>query len=338
MLQEATARDAQLARLRTQYGEHAVRRQLRALERHGAAVDDPDVWLRVALERRFKYTPIETVARCACGSSTSEHLCRFIYWNLLGLRQCRRCGLVFVSPRPTRRAIQRIFSRFYFRERDPEFWGHRRLPIFREVLEQLVRLGCNTVFDVGAAYGHLIEFLRRQGMQASGCDVSQSAVAWGRNHLGVELHPARIDELRCPPESVDAVTCLDTLYYTPDPAAELLAMWRLLRPGGYVILRLRNYRGIERRAKREGRKPVGRALLPAPHLWAFTPPTISRVLQSCGFTVVVCEPAAYSATRFGLPFAIVQRANRLVARAAPDAPILTRSFNVVARKRPCDGG
>jgi hypothetical protein len=90
--------DQVIAELSSKYGEERVLKQLEALKRHGAAVDDPELWLRTAVARGFRFTPIEAVERCACGSDRSVILSRFVFWNLLAVRCCQQCGLIFVSP------------------------------------------------------------------------------------------------------------------------------------------------------------------------------------------------------------------------------------------------
>lgn len=255
-----------------------------------------------------------------------------MFWNLLALRQCRSCGLVFVSPRLTSAAMRRVFSDCYFELSEPDYWGSRREPVFQDILRLLRRYGCRTVFDVGTAFGHFVKWLGQHGVAASGCEVSRKAVEWGRRHLGVTLYHGALGDLDLPPASFDGVVCLDTLYYLADPAEELRAMGRLLKPGGHLILRLRTNVGVATRARREGRRSVGRPVLPMPHLWAFSPATVAGVLRAHRFDVLLCEPAAYS-RGFGAALRwIAVRTHRSVSHVAPRLPIVTGSFNLVGRR------
>lgn len=320
------------------YPRAEVQQQLESLRQHGAVVDDPELWLRTALARRFKRVPIEEVRQCCCGSGDHVRLCRFVFWNLLALRECRGCGSMFVSPRLTPAAMARIFDEDYFDPTNAQFWGRRRLPVFADVLRLLRGLGCRSVFDVGAAYGHFVQFASRNGLRAAGCDVSRTAVAWGREHLGVEVHAATIDEVDLPEGSFDAVASLDALYHSPDPRADLRAMRRLVAPGGVVVLRLRNGWKTQRRALREGRKEIGREPLPAGHLWAFTPRSIGVLAARVGLEVVLVEPAAYSRTPARPLQALWTRVDR-AASARGLSRIRTQSFNVVLRRpAPRPGG
>ena len=319
-----------LPHLYAQYGQQKVQGQLCALESHGSAVDDPILWLRTALAHDFKFVPIERVDQCLCGSRFSVLLCRFIYWNLLALRQCQDCGLLFVSPRLTSQAMRSVFNDSYFDYSDPEFWRQRRMPIFQDILRLIVRYKCRSVFDVGAGFGYFVKWLKSQAIEASGCDISAKAVQWGRDNLGVSLYEGSPNDLKLPANSVDCVVSLDTVYYMTNPVAQLRAIRQLVKPGGLVILRLRNGLGSVWRARIEGRKAVGKAVLPSEHLWAFTPKTINHLMRLSNLEPILCEPAAYSTTPLNPIHVAWVRVERLICSEWFKAPILTRSFNLVS--------
>ena len=314
------------------YGKDAVESQLGALARHGDVVDDPELWLKEALEHRFKFIAIEQVNACPCGSARTRPRGKFLYGNLLGMRECEQCGLIFVSPRLTADAMGSVFTDHYFDYNDLEWWGFRRIEIFADVMRLLESRGVQRVFDVGAAYGHFVKYAKEKGLTAAGSDISPKAVEVGRDRLGVELHAGPLTQLALPAESVDAVVSLDAFYYVADPRRELDAMRRIVRPGGFVVLRLRNGFWSRLRARAGRSQAIGRPVLPAPHLWGFTPKSISRLLEVTGWIVEDCEAAAYSRSVFRPFQSVATGLNRSARRLWKRAPILTRSFNVVARR------
>ena len=321
-----------LPRLRERYGQARLLQQLDSLRRHGDTVDDPQLWLQTALEHGFKFMPIECIQECPCGSRETVLLYHYVFWNLLALRECRHCGLLFVSPRLTRQAMYEVFNKWYFDHSNQEFWGARRLPVFRDILRILRRYDCHYIFDVGAAYGHFLAWARKQGIDGAGCDISEAPVQWGRSHLQVTLYNGGLLDLDLPPSSVDCVVSLDTFYYVSDPLAELRAIRRLVKIGGYVVLRLRNGLRILARARRKAKKPLGTPVLPSQHLWAYAPNTAAHLLTQNGFEVVLYEPAAYSRTLLLPLHSLLVPLMRAACAPPLGAPILTHSFNIVGRR------
>jgi SAM-dependent methyltransferase len=321
-----------LAALYERYGKDAVESQLAALARHGTAVDDTTLWLKAALSGNFKFMPMEHVHSCPCGSTRTTSLGRFVFWNLLGLRECDRCGLLIVSPRLTKDAMNAVFAEHYFDHSDLELWGARRSDVFADIFRVLKSRGVRTVFDVGAAYGHFVKYANEMGLNAAGSDISPQVVVLGRQRLGVDVRRGSLEDLALPNGSVDAVVSLDAFYYVAEPRAELDAMRRLVKPGGIIVLRLRNCLWTRVVARVSRLREIGRPPVPLPHLWGFTPRSISTLLGVSGWLVEEVQPAAYSRSRYSqLQFAAV-RLNRLARRAWKRAPIFTRSFNVVARR------
>ena len=321
-----------LLQLKKKYGETKVRMQLDAMDRYGDAVTEPALWLSTALENNFHFCPIELVKQCQCGSDKSALLSRFIFCNLLGIRKCEECGLVFVSPRLTKESMNRFFEEAYFNNVNPEIWGKRRMPIFKDILRILESLSVHTIFDVGAANGYFVYYAQQNGLKATGCDIAREPVEWGRSHLGVTLFHSTVDSLDLQCETYDAVVSLDTLYYTSDPIKELMAMRRLIKPGGYLILRLRNNHNIAHRGRVEGKNIVKKPILPMPHIWAFAPETITHILSLSAFETLFYEPAAYSRSLLSPLSSVVFSANRYFKLIYPQFPILTQSFNIVAKR------
>lgn len=126
------------------------------------------------------------------------------------------------------------------------------------------------VLDAGCGSGRNLEYLLRSGQDVSGVDVAERAVAAVRR-LARELAPdLATDRFRV--EAVDAMSFRDAefdvvlssavLHFAADEAhfdRMLHEMWRVLSPGGLLVVRLASSIGIEAHVvPREG----GRYLLP----------------------------------------------------------------------------
>lgn len=323
---------ALVAELTAHFGAERVRVQCERLVRDRHAIDDPALWLHTALHGDFKDMPLERLTRCTCGAETLEPLSRFVFWNLQGVAGCRACGAVFASPRLTDDAVRRIFAEHYFAGEPPAYWGERRAPVFAQVARELRARGVQRVLDVGAAYGHLLAYLRDAGLAGSGCDLSAPAVAWGRRALELDLHEGTVDALPSDRTGFDAVVSLDTLYYAADPMHDLRAMAGRLRPGGVLLLRLRRGDGAWARARAAGRAPIGPTVMPSEHRWALSAATMKTLLAQAGFTGVRITPGAHSRAPGSTLLDLAAAANVAVRRVLPAVPVFTQSYLAIATK------
>ncbi|MEU4841510.1 class I SAM-dependent methyltransferase [Nocardia testacea] len=135
--------------------------------------------------------------------------------------------------------------------------GMRRYNVFtavwflgrhRRLLAELVRMSGagpgDDVVDIGCGPGKLVRTLgARVGARGSvvGIDPSASAVAYNQrrdsrpNHRYIQ---ASAQDLPLPDASVDVVTCTFVMHHIPEEhrAAAISEMWRVLRPGGRLLL------------------------------------------------------------------------------------------------------
>lgn len=128
----------------------------------------------------------------------------------------------------------------------------------------------------------------------------------------------------------ETVVVSDALYYVPELAACWAALQRLVKPGGWLVLRIPNRSlAIQATLRLRPNEPL-RVDLPAynpEHLYLFTRPYLRRRLSAAGFTRVQV---------LGSPFVGTSRANALAFRLL--GPLaLTSSVLVLAQASPVRG-
>lgn len=97
------------------------------------------------------------------------------------------------------------------------------------------------VLDVGAGNGYVLSRYRRLGAAVTGVDLTATAVRLCRQRFAVEgqagdFLQASAESLPFRDESFDCVCSMGVIHHTPDPAAALAELRRVLRPGGRLIL------------------------------------------------------------------------------------------------------
>ena len=201
------------------------------------------------------------------------------------LVKCRRCGLEYVSPRPRGGDIVAAYSE----GDDPAYVSQvdARERTFAAALARIETLQPQKgrLLDIGTAAGAFLAAAKGRGWEVEGCEPNRWMAEWGSRHYGVNIRAGELFDQDFPPASFDVVTLWDVVEHTPDPARVVRRIGELLKPGGLLII---NYpdRGswIARLLGR--RWPF----LSSVHLYYFTRPTLSKMLERHGFEVAQQRP------------------------------------------------
>jgi SAM-dependent methyltransferase len=101
----------------------------------------------------------------------------------------------------------------------------------------------------------------------------------------LELEVAAHDFTSLPVEhaSLDAVVLWDVIEHLPNPRATISRAWDWLRPGGIIALSTGNVSSLAARIH----GPDWSLLTPPWHQFYFSRKTLKRLLESCGFEVIL---------------------------------------------------
>jgi SAM-dependent methyltransferase len=110
----------------------------------------------------------------------------------------------------------------------------------------------DTVLDVGCGGGRTVQRLAEIADlgKVHGVDYAEASVAaaHGFNRAAVEsgrveIQRATVSRLPFPNDMFDLVTAVETHYYWPDRPADMREIYRVLKPGGSVLILAEAYRG-----------------------------------------------------------------------------------------------
>ena len=104
------------------------------------------------------------------------------------------------------------------------------------------------ILDIGCGTGALFPALERYG-SVSGIDISAEAVAYARRRGGVTVRQGEAPRLPYDGNTFDVVACSDLLYHAQvaDDGAVLAEIYRVLKPGGALIIKEAAYNWLRSR-------------------------------------------------------------------------------------------
>lgn len=133
-------------------------------------------------------------------------------------------------------------------EVEDKMWYFRALHGHVErALDAGLAAGAGAVLDAGCGTGGLIRRLapRHTAWRWTGVDVEPLACEFARGRAaGVEIREASVTALPLGDAIFDAVVSADVLYHVDDDAAALREFFRVLRPGGLLVINVPAYRWL----------------------------------------------------------------------------------------------
>lgn len=136
------------------------------------------------------------------------------------------------------------------------------------------------LLDVGCADGPFVSSALKRGFDASGIDIMESAVEFGRTQKNLDLRCGDFTHSDLPTASFDVVTMWATLEHLAEPAPFLREAHRVVRPGGHLVVSVPNSAGLVQRL-------LGRhdRYVCVEHLNYFLTSNLSLLLVRHGFSV-----------------------------------------------------
>jgi 2-polyprenyl-3-methyl-5-hydroxy-6-metoxy-1,4-benzoquinol methylase len=243
---------------------------------------------------------LEWVKCNLCGRDNAKYLFRkrsfFQDKSYFDVVKCRNCGLIFVNPRPTEKALSNLYSKAYFVEADGLQGGYQDYLKDRDIILNEVNLnfrdisfkqieeslGGRKCLEVGCAARFFLEFMHERGWEVCGMDISEYVSQMARQRTGLNIITGTIFDANLPSTDFDLVTMWYLIEHVHDPKGVLLEVNRVLRDQGALILTCPRVGGMN--AMQLFGKNWRLYRVPE-HLYYFSRTTIRRILNETGFEV-----------------------------------------------------
>lgn len=139
-----------------------------------------------------------------------------------------------------------------------QYWFMRHLAVYEWLLEQVQARGwpCERIVDAGCGEGYGAEVLRRAGAEVVAIDYDEVSIAHVRlKYPQLDAVRANLVALPLPDRSMDMVVSLQVIEHLWDLPGFLAECYRVLRPGGVLVVSTPN-RPVFSPGLKRGERPV----------------------------------------------------------------------------------
>ncbi len=212
-------------------------------------------------------------------------------------RKCRECGWEQIFPAPTPAQLKQLYQRFYnFGGEQGTLYTTLREWFFSSALYRVwiridedisfhTRRGRGRLLDIGCNEGRTLKNYARNGFQAEGIELNETAAAVARQ-AGFTVFTGPLDEVT-PKAAYDVAVLSNVLEHALDPQAMLRSVRRLLKPEGQVWISCPNSQSWLRTVFGERwinwHVPF--------HITHFSAEMLKALLQETGFHIVEMKQA-----------------------------------------------
>jgi 2-polyprenyl-3-methyl-5-hydroxy-6-metoxy-1,4-benzoquinol methylase len=281
-----------------------------------------------------------SVARCAaCDSTSNESI-------FGGLLHCRHCGHAFAPPAATDENLAAIYTESYFAgEEYHNYLADKEVAQrnFRSRLRVLKRLTDSArhqrLFEVGCAYGFFLEAAKDSFASVQGVDVSNAAVSYARNNLGLDAACADFLHYDLVGREIDVACMWDTIEHLAHPDLYIAKLAHHMNTGALIAITTGDFGSLNARVRRT----KWRLMHPPSHAHYFSIASMSTMLNRFSFDTVYARHCGYYRSLRSMAYGVfVQKhgdthaldvLNRLGVGGFPLYLNLFDIMYVIARKR-----
>jgi SAM-dependent methyltransferase len=140
------------------------------------------------------------------------------------------------------------------------------------------------LLDVGTGYGFFLALMQSRGWEVMGLEVSPTGAQYARKRWGLSILSQPLEQTSFHEGAFDVVTAFYVVEHLPDPMAFLREVYRILRPGGMIMVRYPHSTPIKDILSL---MRIRNTLYHLPfHLMDFSPRTMRTALERTGFTKI----------------------------------------------------
>jgi SAM-dependent methyltransferase len=249
--------------------------------------------------------------------------------------RCRRCGLVYTSPRLSAHALGELYAGYHEHwdaaSLEPELLSGSAKTARRRLARIAPLAPGRRLLDVGSGSGAFLAEARAAGFEVTGLEPSTRGAAFAADRFGIhEILVGTLESVELPAAGFDVVNAWHVVEHVFDLDGFVRELARLLPAGGVAAIGTESYAHPANRLLRATRLARGRLPRPATstlHTFVFSPEVLRDVFERRGFATAWL--AAYDELSVGERLRAARRRPALAA-----AVVAGESLNRALRRGP----
>ena len=235
--------------------------------------------------KRYKNIPVD-MGKCVnlpCDLCNADDVKLITVSNGFNLVQCKKCGFVYINPRPPKELLRDFYREYFLEENEHvDAWKREFRGLYLEVMDRINKTykSKGRILDIGCSFGFFLELMRDDGWEVFGLDYSKFAVDYATNILKLpNIILGGIEDGKFPDNYFDVVTMFYVLEHVTDPSETLRLIHKILKKQGLFVNRVPYTRPLI-----PVYKVLGEPTFEAPmHLSDFSPKTMTMFLEKTNF-------------------------------------------------------
>lgn len=217
------------------------------------------------------------------------------------VRYDKKLGFRHLFPIPSKKELVEYYEKEFYsadygrvndssreiQKRDEDFYRLQYADILETIRQEAPG---RKILDIGCGYGNFIKFCNERGFKASGFDPSGDAVRHAQDQK-LDVFQGEIEDLySLVKEKYDAVVLLNVLEHVREPLKVLNDIKQfVLKKNGILVVRAPNEFNPWQLAAQKKYKLDSWWISPPQHINYFSISDLEKILQGCGFKILVKE-------------------------------------------------
>lgn len=205
--------------------------------------------------------------------------------------ECQSCGIVYLEPGSKvdlkdyyKNDYRKLYSPVIGKALNSQEIFDIYLPYQQERIEKIKHLlnPDMSVLDVGCSSGHFLYALKNHVKECIGIEFNKENAEFASKKLGIKVYTEPIQDTGIPLGYFDLITAYEVLEHMDDPIKFLTIIRSYLKPDGFLVVEVPNIQ--DALISVYGSKPYSDFWFREPHVFYYSPKTLTMMLAKAGFS------------------------------------------------------